>query len=154
MLGRGCYLSFTQLTADRQFAHLGLMLLGVLAQVEKAVSVYAPVESGKGMEGEAMQIYKGVSIPDVGIPISRDTMGLPVERSEYPLPARQPGDQPRETVEISSPKDADRPKTKKKKKASEGDEFDDIFGGLEKTSKRPKKKRKKGDEFDDIFNGL
>ncbi|KAL2189028.1 hypothetical protein L209DRAFT_752201 [Thermothelomyces heterothallicus CBS 203.75] len=43
----------------------------------------------------------------------------------------------------------------KKKKAGKGDEFDDIFGGLDSNSKKPKKKkRKRGDEFDDIFSGL
>ncbi|PSS00907.1 hypothetical protein BD289DRAFT_479117 [Coniella lustricola] len=37
-----CYQSFTQLTADRQFAQLGLVLLGVLAQVQAAISPLIP----------------------------------------------------------------------------------------------------------------
>ncbi|KAK4153730.1 ribonuclease MRP protein subunit rmp1 [Chaetomidium leptoderma] len=41
-LGPGAFLAFTQLSADRMFAHLGLMLLGVLAQVDKTVAPFAP----------------------------------------------------------------------------------------------------------------
>ncbi|KAK3380325.1 hypothetical protein B0T24DRAFT_190601 [Lasiosphaeria ovina] len=36
------YLAFTQLAADRQFAHLGLMLLGILAQIDAAAVPFAP----------------------------------------------------------------------------------------------------------------
>jgi hypothetical protein len=47
---------------------------------------------------------------------------------------------------------------KAQEKKRVGDEFDDIFRALDKSSsnkKAPKKKkRKKGDEFDDIFGGL
>lgn len=48
---------------------------------------------------------------------------------------------------------------KKEKKKKRADEFDDIFGALDKdrsssSSKPKKKKRKKDDEFDDIFGGL
>ncbi|EAA33684.1 hypothetical protein GE21DRAFT_4181 [Neurospora crassa] len=42
-LGPRAYFAFSQLSADRQFAHLGLMLLGVLAQVDKALSAFASV---------------------------------------------------------------------------------------------------------------
>ncbi|KAL2160533.1 hypothetical protein VTH06DRAFT_1221 [Thermothelomyces fergusii] len=41
-LGPRAFLAFTQLAADRQFAHLGLMLLGVLAQVDRAAAPFAP----------------------------------------------------------------------------------------------------------------
>ncbi|KAK4455961.1 hypothetical protein QBC34DRAFT_432258 [Podospora aff. communis PSN243] len=158
VLVRGAYLPFTQLTADNQFAHMGLMLLGVLAQVDKAVSVFAPVaESEKETAGEEAEagVTEEISIPDVGIPVSREdvAMSLPVERQEDASFAQRPREKPRETVEMSSAKDMDRPKIKTKKKASGGDEFDDIFWALEKPSKRPKK-RKKGDKFDDIFSGL
>jgi hypothetical protein len=137
---------------------MGLMLLGVLAQVDMAVSVFAPVESGKETVGEAeVKVSEALSVPDVGIPIARGdvAMGVPVERQGEGDTsfARQPRDKPRETIEVSSAKDVDRPMIKREKKASGGDEFDDIFGGLEKPGKRPKR-RKQGDEFDDIFSGL
>ncbi|KAL2015604.1 hypothetical protein VTK56DRAFT_5183 [Thermocarpiscus australiensis] len=47
-LGPGAYLAFTQLSADRQFAHLGLMLLGVLAQVDAALAPFAPSPAADG----------------------------------------------------------------------------------------------------------
>lgn len=170
------YRSFTQLTADKQFAHMGLMLLGVLAQVDNAVSVFAsgPVIAGVG-DGDNEVAEKILTLEgagnrgtahDVGVVVSREEFMLaerriPVARLEgmlnTSLPSPHPWysrDQPQETVETACPKDADQLKSKKKKKKATGGEFDDIFDSLENTSKRPKKKRKKGDEFDDIFNGL
>ncbi|KAK0646365.1 hypothetical protein B0T16DRAFT_413273 [Cercophora newfieldiana] len=147
---------------------MGLMLLGVLAQVDAAVSVFAPPlepAEAKGEEEEEMQrksgreVLEATAIRDIGTAVSRETVmmaerGVPVARPENQADdSRHQRDRPLETVELASPKDADRPKTKKKKAFATGDEFDDIFGSLEKTSKRPKK-RKRGNEFDDIFSGL
>ncbi|KAI1312158.1 hypothetical protein F5Y03DRAFT_341545 [Xylaria venustula] len=39
-----CYLAFSQLTADPQFAPLGVVLLGVLAQIQAACDIAAPVQ--------------------------------------------------------------------------------------------------------------
>ncbi|KAI0537354.1 hypothetical protein GGR58DRAFT_352259 [Xylaria digitata] len=37
-----CYLAFSQLTADNQFAPLGVVLLGILAQIQAACDIVAP----------------------------------------------------------------------------------------------------------------
>jgi len=172
--------SFTQLTADRQFAHMGLMLLGVLAQVDNAVSPFAaaaaaaarPTASAEEMfelnrsEGgreSLLGIEARTLIPDIGTAVSREEVMMTEVGAVRPQvlegrecaspPPLHRRDQLRETTEVASPKEAERPRLKKKVKPS-GDEFDDIFSGLEKPAKRPKKKRKKGDEFDDIFGGL
>lgn len=71
------------------------------------------------------------------------------QATETPAARTEPGG------EESSTNPEPAPSKPKKKKAKKGDEFDDIFAGLDGGSKKPKKKkRKKGDEFDDIFSGL
>ncbi|KAK3494523.1 uncharacterized protein B0T23DRAFT_419231 [Neurospora hispaniola] len=52
-LGPRAYFAFSQLSADRQFAHLGLLLLGVLAQVDKALSAFASVPIGENDDAAA-----------------------------------------------------------------------------------------------------
>ncbi|KAK3301563.1 uncharacterized protein B0T15DRAFT_316248 [Chaetomium strumarium] len=209
-LGPGAYLAFTQLSADRQFAHLGLMLLGVLAQVDKAVVPFAPEVSteaageraavsdaqtsgrGSGTAGDRgtadtdAAIRTGVDV-DMGVAVSREEVLASIEQNEKTkacamssLPSKPSVQLRRETAaagrqtstaaEAGTDKAVSKEtnnstdvsieclkskKTKEKKRA--GDEFDDIFGALDKSSsnKAPKKKkRKKGDEFDDIFGGL
>lgn len=44
VLGPRVYETFSHLTADRQFAHLGLVLIGVLAQVEAAMAPFVPAD--------------------------------------------------------------------------------------------------------------
>ncbi|KAK0711585.1 hypothetical protein B0H67DRAFT_646944 [Lasiosphaeris hirsuta] len=159
----GAYLAFTQLTADRQFAHLGLMLLGVLAQVDRAISPFAA-----GPE-EAEEEEAGVVVPrtaspaaavpahDTGVAVSRDAVVFlasePTLRPKTETPKPRPEDEGRETAEQEPAPAIPRPK-KKKKATAGGDEFDDIFGALEPAARKSKKKRKKGDEFDDIFGAL
>lgn len=85
--------AFTQVTADRQFAHLGLMLLATLAQVDHAVSPFAP-GPGDGDNDEPEELAGSSTIPtdqkdkakanntsigpqhptgeDIGVAISRD----------------------------------------------------------------------------------
>ncbi|KAI0180438.1 hypothetical protein GGR52DRAFT_531311 [Hypoxylon sp. FL1284] len=48
-----CYLSFSQLTADNQFATLGVVLLGALAQVRAACAPLAAVGDGLGFSATA-----------------------------------------------------------------------------------------------------
>ncbi|KAK3333878.1 hypothetical protein B0T19DRAFT_139841 [Cercophora scortea] len=52
------YDGFARLVADRQFAHLGLMLMGVLAQVDGALAPFAEVETvgEDGAEEEGHQV--------------------------------------------------------------------------------------------------
>ncbi|KAL1838843.1 hypothetical protein VTJ49DRAFT_2166 [Mycothermus thermophilus] len=259
-LGPGAYVAFSQLAADRQFAHLGLMLLGVLAQVDRALAPFAPspppgcVGDGDWMIGNASGVAemipatlltttaKSLTLPerrlprrmdadmnmamatdtDLGVPVSRDEIflssttkpelldngtlvetsastpiptssasllssssaqpkraeSLPAVESTQPQSNLNKPNKPRVTTTAAStntehpelkhkptnesshePEPDPKPKVKKKKKAAAagGDEFDDIFGGLDNDDDRPKKKKKKwkkADEFDDIFGGL
>lgn len=152
----GAYLAFTQLTADRQFAHLGLMLLGVLAQVDLAILPFAP---GPGPEVRVEAVVPRAASPaavpahDTGVAVSRDAVFLAEPVSARPKTKTPTDDEIRETIEQEPAPHV--PKSKKKKAAAGGDELDDIFGALEPAAKKPKKKkRKKGDEFDDIFGAL
>ncbi|KAJ4292188.1 hypothetical protein N0V88_005817 [Collariella sp. IMI 366227] len=159
--------AFTQLTADRQFAHLGLMLLGVLAQVDQALTPFAPSPSqqnlgsdGDDYDGAAQlkrketsttkkrRVVGGDEFDDIFGGLSDDERG---KSSKTKAKTKSGGG--------------------KKKKAA-GDEFDDIFGaeaGEKKRKKRKesgednggavkaaikKKKKVGGDEFDDIFGGM
>ncbi|GAB1320761.1 hypothetical protein MFIFM68171_10971 [Madurella fahalii] len=231
-LGPGAYLAFTQLSADRQFAHLGLMLLGVLAQIDGALIPFTPSPRGAAAKTPAQTTTAPTSLragqlnpipfhskadspssenavlhrdldpdgdADMGVAVSRDdvilqsieqaatarSISAPVlaqSQTQSPAPdlakatnaSREPATpHPRSGTESELP--LPKPTTStaetetgsgipglaggrkpKKKKAPTGDEFDDIFGSLDKDKgKKPKKKkRKKGDEFDDIFGGL
>lgn len=225
--------AFTQLSADRQFAHLGLMLLGVLAQVDKALAPFAPLPKDAPIEAakqtaavsdadlRARQLNQIPSRSNANNPLSESTvshqdldaegdtdMGVAVSRDDVALQSIEQGAATRSTsapaqaltqTQTQSPtpdpatNTSRKPATPhprsdtesepppprrtaatagtesksgipgaagggkpKKKKASTGDEFDDIFGSLDKDKgKKPKKKkRKKGDEFDDIFGVL
>lgn len=100
-----CIRVFTQLAADRQFAQLGLVLIGVLAQVETAISPLArevsplseaaaevPVESlhsatgsnvDADMLGEAVPREAAVSSPPKAVfEDTRLDLGVAVSRSE------------------------------------------------------------------------
>ncbi|KAL2141167.1 hypothetical protein VTI28DRAFT_2751 [Corynascus sepedonium] len=103
-LGPGAYLAFTQLAADRQFAHLGLMLLGVLAQVDQAVAPFAPTAreapgTPKQMEMDASLSRRDRDGPvdvsqdqgsdtamdiDVGVAVSREEVMASIERDQSP----------------------------------------------------------------------
>ncbi|KAK4123901.1 hypothetical protein N657DRAFT_681014 [Parathielavia appendiculata] len=112
-LGPGAFLAFTQLSADRQFAHLGLMLLGVLAQVDKAVAPFAPAppsqtgdETGEqasaasAASAEAVQPAAGqdngvgadsdaimeVDTTDKGVAVCRDEIMASIERDTASTP--------------------------------------------------------------------
>ncbi|KAI0195030.1 hypothetical protein F4808DRAFT_440800 [Astrocystis sublimbata] len=49
VLAPKCYLAFSQLTADNQFAPLGVVLLGVLAQIKAACELLAPMPASNLM---------------------------------------------------------------------------------------------------------
>lgn len=81
--------AFTQLTADRQFAQLGLVLIGVLAQVEAAIgSLLPPVEAERQLEEttvpgqteggagahDDMAVVVGAADFDLGVAVSRDDL--------------------------------------------------------------------------------
>lgn len=176
--------AFTQLTANKQFAQLGLMLLGVLAQVDAAMAVFAEGPVGeRALEGEEVVGRGGAGrsdevMVDVGVAVSREEAGIAVAREEAgvavsredvmgnpaarwvkePTTMKVPRHLKDETREIAGegrPAAKDQNKDRTKRKKAKVDEFDNIFASLEKSAKRPKKKKKrKEDEFDKLFAGL
>ena len=171
--------AFTQLAADNQYAHLGLALLGVLAQVHAAVAPLVPALSGEGEEGGDGLLPSATTGPVVAGP-DRDVqggadLGIAVSRSEVERQpskaARRPevkqglehrGPEPSETLAEDEPLQervtvpSSKPEEKPKKSKKSRDEFDSLFDSLEanKPPKKKKKKQKKGDEFDDLFSSL
>ena len=81
--------AFTQLTADRQFAHLGLMMLGVLAQVDKAVAPFAPGPSAveEGFTGQDIGTVEAAPLMNqaVGDVLGGDELGTTVSREQLEM---------------------------------------------------------------------
>lgn len=152
--------AFSQLTADRQFAHLGVFLLGVLGEVDDAVGRFVVEDEGQqggaGVSvGEEMDVV--VTGEEMGVAVGRGEMGMAVARGDVVEEERQDKVGVARKKKKASGDEFDEETTVKRKKKARGDEFDDIFGALEGNppAKRVKKKKKaKGDEFDDIFGGL
>lgn len=129
VLGPRAYEAFSQLTADRQFAQLGLVLIGVLAQVEATIAPFVPAEpssptlktqlekpsSSIGIAQGIVDASKAVAdageFVDLGVAISRDEL----DEEIYDVrPSVEPG---------SSAKDRhDMNKTKGKKRKNSGND--------------------------------
>ena len=106
--------AFTQLTADRQFAHLGLMLLATLAQVDHAVSPFAPGPSTTDND-EQEDLAKSSSIPtdngkdkttsmDQQSPMGED-IGVAISRDDFLATTRNT----RQAIEVDMELDTDTP---------------------------------------------
>ena len=166
--------AFTQLAADRQFAHLGLMLLGVLAQVDQAVAPFAP-----GLpEDMAVVVEMADTAPvavavasqdtemepaasDMGVAVSRDeimasiewdptaprtTSSTPAQPQQRPLPPRSTSLPTRRVRELVTAQTRGGVKTEPASKQAS------LTPSLPPA--KPPKKKKRGDEFDDIFGSL
>lgn len=142
--------AFTQLAADNQYAPLGLVLLGVLAQIEAGISPMLPAEDITAAvqppnEPELSMHDTPSVVPDTDISNaeSRD-FGVAISREEV-LGSGQGSvlaEKEQETLWISKSKrcrdevshdkkEKVKPKKdKKKKKKRNGDEFDDLFSSL------------------------
>ena len=165
--------AFTQLAADRQFAHLGLMLLGVLAQVDHAVAPFAP-----GLPDDVVVVEMADAAPvvgavadqdtemepaasDMGVAVSRDeimasiewdptaprtTSSTPAQPQQRPLPPRSTSLPTRRVRELVTAQTRGGVKTEP---ASKQPSLTPSFPPA-----KPPKKKKRGDEFDDIFSSL
>lgn len=155
--------AFTQLTADNQYAPLGLVLLGALAQLHTAISPLLPAapplrplpaSSARRIETPASTLAPAPEPPlDLGESVSRDEFGpaAPRERgaelapvagvsASAPAPKRAKSAQGRPgAVRATRNKDKDRDKGKGKDK-------DRV--------KKTKKKKAAGTDFSDIFGSL
>lgn len=162
------------MSADRQFAHLGLMLLGVLAQVDQAVAPFAAgpgdspdtaepqgettagVQSGRlgGIKGEDTVDRDSDAAMDteMGVAVSREEVMLSIEQDAASLPApARPATQPHPRS-ISLPIN---PSSKRKlpiQTALSNTEPPSKEGSTNPDSAKPRKQPRKGnDEFDNIF---
>lgn len=146
VLGPRAYESFTQLTADRQFAQLGLVLIGVLAQVEAAVAPFVPAEPDSEPESKYRQLERDRSGPagasvqqveaggaygpktvaadtgdlDLGVAVSRDELDggdFVQQPSVEPIPTPVPRVLS-PTTKKGCPDDPDETKIKKRKKST------------------------------------
>ena len=165
--------AFTQLAADRQFAHLGLMLLGVLAQVDHAVAPFAPGlpdDMAVVEVDEAAPVVVAVAsqdtemepaASDMGVAVSRDeimasiewdptaprmTSSTPAQPQQRPLPPRSTSLPTRRVRELVTAQTRGGVKTEPASKQAS------LTPSLPPA--KPPKKKKRGDEFDDIFGSL
>ncbi|TAQ83712.1 hypothetical protein B7494_g7963 [Chlorociboria aeruginascens] len=125
-----CFLAFSTLMADSQFAALGLLLMGALARLRTVVGVLSAEEHGKGPGQEEREVVGGGEVGRLGD-------GLGDEDVDFGQKIA------REGVEG----------VRKGKRVLASEEEGGV--AVEMPSKKPrKKKRKKRDEFDDLFAGL
>jgi ribonuclease MRP protein subunit RMP1 len=139
-----CYLAFSQLVADNQYAALGLMLMGCLARVRKVIK---PLGRDRDDDDELTGEEKGEGLEkkeelDLGEVIKREELHVE-EAGEERNPDEEDGEN-----------DAQLRRPKKKKRSVTVEEAKESTVKDSTTTKRLKKKRKKRDAFDDLFDGL
>ncbi|KAI0971128.1 hypothetical protein F4678DRAFT_433807 [Xylaria arbuscula] len=92
VLAPKCYLAFSQLTADPQFASLGVVLLGVLGQIQAACDIAAPIQpspSPSAQDISAAAEYRSSNIENVTPTITTPKAGsADAISSSEPVPVR------------------------------------------------------------------
>ncbi|CAD6448442.1 1a03f54e-24a4-4c90-8e0b-5be3022e8371 [Sclerotinia trifoliorum] len=148
----GCYLAFSQLVADNQYATLGLMLMGCLARLYKIleslrVLTAEEIAAKTGTVNEEVKVNEPEIGEDLGEKIVRDAPASKVVEGT-------------KKEEKKEEEDSEIKKSKVKKRKQEGEALErksSKLSSLDSTpAKPPKKKRKKkgGDAFDDLFDSL
>lgn len=148
-----CYLAFSALVADNQYANLGLMLLGSLARIKKIIQpLRNEVEDEKeDVDSKIYELSHGSGQLDLGEVIPRED----VEMTNRVTRAKDEGEKDVDAG-ADTGADADVQRKKKKKKITTAKEWEED-AGVELTPPKPrkvKKKRKDYDEFDDLFGSL
>ncbi|KAF7897986.1 uncharacterized protein EAF01_008952 [Botrytis porri] len=147
----GCYLAFSQLVANNQYATLGLMLMGCLARLYKVLGALRVLNAEEiaeqaGVVNETPQLNAAEMEEDMGEKIVRDVPVPEVEDNQK--------------VERKEEDDTGVEKAKPKKRKQEGKVVELKTSKLASSdsmpAKPPKKKRKKkgGDAIEDLFAGL
>ncbi|TGO40008.1 hypothetical protein BHYA_0044g00500 [Botrytis hyacinthi] len=147
----GCYLAFSQLVANNQYATLGLMLMGCLARLYKVLGALRVVTAEEiaeqaGVVKETPQLNEVEIGEDMGEKIVRDVPVSEVEDSQK--------------VERKEEDGTDIQKAKPKKRKQDGEVVEPktskVASSNSTPAKPPKKKRKKkgGDSIEDLFAGL
>ncbi|KAJ5552901.1 hypothetical protein N7494_002279 [Penicillium frequentans] len=104
-----CYLAFSTVVAENQFATLGIALLAALARLAKATGADRKLKSRSRLTGK--KVAAPTSVEDRGERIRRDVLPEPSQASaERSLKGKKPA----------------KPKTTKRKKNA----IDDLFSGL------------------------
>lgn len=137
-----CIRAFSALTADNQYAALGLMLMGTLARMQRVIgSLRKKEEPGEDLIGEGGgESLVGNNELDLGEVVKRvDTEG---EIAGEPSAPEEQG------------VDGSRVKKAKKRGGMVKDTHQEDKETSSTPSKRPKKKRKKRDAFDELFDRL
>jgi len=146
-----CYLAFSGLVADNQYAALGLMLMATLGRAGRVIGELGKV-SGTGkvdMEGRKAENIESESV-SVGLAGGKEEdLGEAVERGIVEGTGKgviNTGGEDGEDVSTQT-------KGKKKRRNTLAQEPKDRLVEAT-TTKPPKKKRKKLDAFDDLFDSL
>jgi ribonuclease MRP protein subunit RMP1 len=141
--------ALSNLVADNQYAALGLVLMGALASVKRAIRPLGRekvnIEGSSDGPNEQKILQDSEVVTDLGEVVKREEIEKFVETSSG---ARRDEEGGEGRLEV---------KKAKKKRKIEGRKEQKISEEASKevnTAKRPKKKRKKGDAFDDLFSSL
>jgi ribonuclease MRP protein subunit RMP1 len=157
--------AFSQLAADNQFATLGLVLLGVLAQVNTAcVHLVGERAETDGLpttpaEPIGSSKKKGQLRASGGVAADDDTVdrGQVVSREEVARSGKLLETTEGPPAKRKTKGAGDVPPSQKKEQQNVVPKEDKATVGKEKSAKKKKNKGKKGksgDEFDDLFSSL
>ncbi|OTB06923.1 hypothetical protein M426DRAFT_318637 [Hypoxylon sp. CI-4A] len=178
-----CYVAFSQLTADNQFATLGVVLLGALAQVNavcvQVVGESVGVEETKDLVSTREPDGKGVvavvrptnellntdttapAVRQGGAVVSRDEAARTEKLRRKKMELEKSQSMPLDTAEsVKGGQDpGDKPiSTEKRSGSSSKSISQEAKSAAAKDGAKPAKKKKKtkkgGDEFDALFNNL
>jgi ribonuclease MRP protein subunit RMP1 len=127
-----CYLAFSQLTADNQYAPLGLLLLSVLARLNAEIVALLPEEKPSTVDAPVRVTLDAASSSltqdhdaDRGTAVSRRDIAMTYDKpdtSERPSKSR--------AVKAKSVKPSKSDKKQKKTSSKKKDEFSSLFGSL------------------------
>ncbi len=129
--------------ADKQYASLGLMLIGLLATLNH---ILVTPEDQDDVEQAQDEAGLGVSIPTT--PVAED-LGVAVSRDTFQEISKVSDSDPACTTTGSTRLDGLPKESSKARKSMELDHHDEPAA-----PKPPKKRRKKGDALDELFRGL
>ncbi|CZR58959.1 uncharacterized protein PAC_08851 [Phialocephala subalpina] len=151
------YLAFSTVVKDLQYAHLGVMLLGMLARIRSVIRPLGKEKPDEEDEDENEEeiLIKGneqVIRPSRGDEEMQD-LGEVVRREEVDIPTQEEGQDDEEEEMKVAPKT---PKLKRPKAEATPALESDSESRPKKRSKeeKKKKKRKRGDAFDVLFDSL
>jgi len=140
-----CFLAFSAVVADNQYAALGLMLMGTLARLNDLIVPPKDDEDEVLEDGVGLDASIGHVSPkeDLGEAIRRESV-------DEKLGTRVIDKIEDEDTEGMVPKSVE--KSRKKRTRLVESELDNVPEQV--TPKLPKKRRKKGDAIDDLFSSL